>query len=85
MYTTISAVDAKLNLSKLLKEVQRGYCYTITVCGHRVADLVPSQENSNLNVDDAIQAMKNIRKIQGVNKETLLDWIHHGQRCTCNI
>jgi prevent-host-death family protein len=39
MYTEIGAFDAKAKLSELLRQMQQGQRYTITLRGHPVADL----------------------------------------------
>jgi prevent-host-death family protein len=43
MYTEIGSFDAKAKLSELLREVERGRRYTITLRGRPVADLVGSK------------------------------------------
>jgi prevent-host-death family protein len=66
MYSTIEAFDAKAKLSELLQEVKRGQCYTITLRGVPVADLIPSKSTASHNVKVAIERMQSIKKIPGV-------------------
>ena len=80
MYTKIGAFDAKAKLSELLHEVQQGERYTITLRGQPVADLIPTESSKATNVHTAIEMMRNIRKIQGISKKILSEWIDEGKR-----
>lgn len=80
MFTEVGAFDAKTKLSELLREVQSGQRYTITVRGRPVADLVPSEQARRQDVMLAVQAMRDIGKVTGVAAETLTDWIAEGRR-----
>jgi prevent-host-death family protein len=80
MYTLIGAFDAKATLSKLLQDVQHGQRFTITIRGNPVADLVPVEEKHHHNRTDAVQAMRQIKKIHGVSGKMLSEWISEGRR-----
>lgn len=80
MYTEIGSFDAKAKLSQLLREVQRGRRYTITLRGRPVADLVPSESSVHQNAHSAIEAMRSMRKVRGVAGKTVLEWIAEGRR-----
>ncbi|MGB6976284.1 MAG: type II toxin-antitoxin system prevent-host-death family antitoxin [Gammaproteobacteria bacterium] len=80
MYSTIGAFDAKAKLSELLKEVKQGQCYTITLRGVPVADLVPSKSTASHDVQIAIERMRSIKKIRGVSNEMLQELIAEGRR-----
>jgi prevent-host-death family protein len=80
MYSTIGTFDAKARLSELLQEVKQGRCYTITLRGVPVADLVPSKSTAFHEVKMAIERMKSIKKIQGVSAELLQELITEGRR-----
>ena len=41
MFIEIGSYEAKTKLPELLREVQAGQCFTITLCGKPVASLVP--------------------------------------------
>jgi prevent-host-death family protein len=79
MYSTIGAFDAKAKLSELLQEVKQGQCYTITLRGVPVADLVPSKSISH-DIQMAIERMRNIEKIHGISNVTLQELITEGRR-----
>jgi prevent-host-death family protein len=80
MYVEIGAFDAKTRLSELLREVQRGQHYTITIRGQPVADLVPSANAVSPDVRAAVEAMRNMRKVVGVDEGTVAEWIAEGRR-----
>ena len=79
MYTEIGAFDAKAQLSRLLNEVKQGHCYTITLRGKPIADLVPSERAVCRDVSESIEAMRSINKVVGVSDEDLADWIAEGR------
>jgi prevent-host-death family protein len=80
MYTSIGAFDAKATLSKLLQDVQRGHCFTITLRGLPIADLVPIKETFHQNASAAVEAMRNVSKIRGISGEKVCEWIAEGRR-----
>mgnify|MGYP003395545986 CR=1 FL=1 len=80
MYTEVGSFDAKAKLSALLREVERGQRYTITLRGRPIADLVPSVSASHQDAHAAVEGMRGIHKVQGVDEETLLKWITEGRR-----
>jgi prevent-host-death family protein len=79
-YAEIGAFDAKAKLSELLREVKHGRSYTITVRGEPVADLVPTKQAANHDVKAAIEAMKSIKKIEGISAEMVRASIEEGRR-----
>lgn len=80
MYTEIGSFDAKAKLSALLRAVQRGQRYTITLRGRPVADLIPSESAIRQDADTAVEAMRSMRKVRGVSPEMLAEWIAEGRR-----
>ncbi|MCX7114408.1 MAG: type II toxin-antitoxin system prevent-host-death family antitoxin [Gammaproteobacteria bacterium] len=80
MYIEIGSFNAKAQLSKLLHEVQLGRCYTITLRGRPVADLIPSEQATVKNAHTAIEAMRQIHKIKGVSPATVSELITEGRR-----
>lgn len=80
MYTEVGSFDAKAKLPELLREVQHGQCYTITLRGRPVADLVPSVSAVRHDVHAAVEAMRGIPKIRGISGETIADWIPEGRQ-----
>ena len=80
MNTAVGAFDAKATLSKLLQEVQRGHRFTITLRGLPVADLIPVEDAHHHSALAAVEAMRTVRKIQGVSETMLSDWVTEGRR-----
>lgn len=80
MYTEIGAFDAKAKLSELLRAVQHGQRYTITLRGRPVADLVPSESSVRQDARAAVEAMRSMRKVCGVSGKTLVEWVAEGRR-----
>lgn len=79
MYVEIGAFDAKAKLSELLRQVQLGQSYTITVRGRPVADLVPSERSVQQNKRKAIEKMLAFKKITGVSDEIIKESITEGR------
>lgn len=79
-YSEIGAFDAKAKLSELLRKVKDGQCYTITIRGEPVADLIPSESVVQHDAQAAVVAMQNINKVSGVSAKMITDWIEEGRR-----
>ena len=79
MYTKVGSFDAKAKLSEILRDVQQGQRYTITLRGRPVADLVPSG-SSPVNAQAAVDAMRSMPKVHGVSDATMAEWIAEGRR-----
>jgi prevent-host-death family protein len=88
----IGLFEAKTKLSELVRKVESGQRFTITVRGKAVADVVPAQDTSRLslgNVDPtklspeereaAFERLRN-PKIAGVSGDTILEWIREGRK-----
>jgi antitoxin (DNA-binding transcriptional repressor) of toxin-antitoxin stability system len=58
MHIEVGSYEAKTKLPELLRGVQAGNRYTITLRGEAVADLVPPTQNKNA---DAIAAVAQMR------------------------
>jgi len=80
MFAEIGSYDAKTKLPELLREVEKGQRYTITLRGRPVADLVPSESASQADAHAAIAAMKSFEKITGVSEHDIENWISEGRR-----
>lgn len=80
MYMEVGSFDAKAKLSELLREVQAGQRYTITLRGKPVADLVPSENLLRQDARAAVEAMQQLRKIEGVASEDIAAWIEDGRK-----
>lgn len=57
MNIEIGSYEAKTKLPELLRGIQAGNRYTITLRGEAVADLVPAEHNKNADAAAAVAAM----------------------------
>jgi prevent-host-death family protein len=80
MTTEIGAFEAKTHLSRLLREVERGRRYTITLRGRPVADLVPSERAVGADRKAAVHRMRSMPKVAGVTDADVAAWIGEGRR-----
>jgi prevent-host-death family protein len=78
-FTEIGAFEAKTKLSEILRKVEQGERFTITRNGHAIADLVPSKTASESARDKAIHDLLNFPRIEGVDGDTVLEWIREGR------
>lgn len=80
-YTEIGAFEAKTKLSELLRRVEQGERFTITVHGRPVAQLLPAPAKpSKERVRQAIEALRSFPKITGVSGDEVLEWIREGRK-----
>jgi len=80
-YTEVGAFDAKTRLSELLRKVDQGERFTITVRGRAVAQLIPAKpERHQARVDVAVANLLNFPRIEGIPGETVLEWIREGRK-----
>ncbi|NBC49666.1 MAG: type II toxin-antitoxin system prevent-host-death family antitoxin [Gammaproteobacteria bacterium] len=80
MPVEIGSYDAKTRLPELLREVQTGQRYTITLRGKPVADLVPSEQTLLGDARTAVAAMRAFKKVRGLNADTVGEWVAEGRR-----
>jgi prevent-host-death family protein len=80
MFIEIGSYDAKTKLPELLRQVQAGRRYTITLRGKPVADLVPSEQARRADALSAVAAMRALPKVQGIDPKTVGEWIAEGRR-----
>ncbi len=78
-FTEIGAFDAKTRLSEILRKVEQGERFTITVRGKAVADVVPTNSKSLKAKQEAIERLMNPR-LGGVSGDTILEWIREGRK-----
>ena len=78
-YTEIGAFDAKTRLSEILRKVDQGERFTITVRGRPVADVVPSQLKGRLRAAEAVRRLLAMPKIMGISPETVKEWVEEGR------
>ena len=79
-YTEIGAFDAKTRLSEILRKVDKGERFTITVRGRPVADIVPTKVRNQRAIDEAVEGLLNFPRIQGIPGDTVLEWIREGRK-----
>ncbi len=77
MNIEVGSYEAKTKLPELLRGIQAGNRYTITLRGEAVADLVPSQVNTNSDavaaVDDMLSFMQAHQSGAGLDLKALID------------
>lgn len=80
MFIEIGSYDAKTRLPELLRAVQAGQRYTITLRGKAVADLVPSGQSRGADTLAAVGAMRDFPRVRHVDAQAIQDWITEGRR-----
>ena len=80
MQPSIGAFEAKAQLSRLLRAVEQGEHFTITVRGKPVADLVPHRTASSQGLAAAIEALQAFPRIRGVGDADVASFIEEGRR-----
>ena len=78
-YNEVGAFAAKTNLSEILRKVEQGERFTITVRGRPVADIVPSQLKNRQRAAEAVRRLLAMPKIEGISPETVKEWIEEGR------
>lgn len=77
MNIEVGSYEAKTKLPELLRGIQAGSRYTITLRGEAVADLVPAESNRNSDVvaavDDMLSFMQAHRSVAGIDLKVLVD------------
>lgn len=77
MNIEVGSYEAKTKLPELLRGIQAGNRYTITLRGEAVADLVPALENTNSDavaaVDDMLSFMQAHQSGAGLDLKALID------------
>ena len=80
MYPEIGSYDAKTKLPELLREVQAGRRFTITLRGKPVADLVPVGRAEQGDAREAIAVLRALPRIKGVAPADLKHWVNEGRQ-----
>lgn len=77
MKLEIDQCEAKAKLPELLRGVQAGKRYTITLRGEPVADLVPSEGSKQADGSAAVDAMRQFMRaaprVDGLDLKTLIN------------
>jgi|694.fasta_scaffold02531_37 prevent-host-death family protein len=80
MESSIGAFEAKAQLSRLLRAVEQGEHFTITVRGRPVADLVPHRAATSRGVAAAVEAMQALPRIHGIADADVASFVAEGRR-----
>ncbi len=77
MNIVVGSYEAKTKLPELLRGIQAGNRYTITLRGEAVADLVPVQVSKKMDaisaVDDMLAIMRDNKLGAGIDLKALID------------
>jgi antitoxin (DNA-binding transcriptional repressor) of toxin-antitoxin stability system len=77
MNIEVGSYEAKTKLPELLRGIQAGNRYTITLRGEAVADLLPAKGNKHTDavaaVDDMLTFMRSRKSVGGVDLKALID------------
>jgi prevent-host-death family protein len=80
--TEIGIFEAKTKLSEILRKVDQGERFTITVRGRAVADVVPAQRSTTVRspeeIEAAYQRLRN-PSIRGISHEEIRSAIEAGR------
>jgi prevent-host-death family protein len=79
MESSIGAFEAKAQLSRLLRAVEQGERFTITVRGKPVADLVPHGADTSQSVAATVAALQSFPRIQGVSDAEVATFVAEGR------
>jgi prevent-host-death family protein len=80
MDSCIGAFEAKAQLSRLLRAVENGEQFTITVRGKPIADLVPHRSNSAHSLKAAVHALQAFPRIPGVADADVASFVSERRR-----
>jgi antitoxin (DNA-binding transcriptional repressor) of toxin-antitoxin stability system len=77
MNIEVGSYEAKTKLPELLRGIQAGHRYTITLRGEAVADLVPAQGNKGSDaaaaVNDMLSFMQAHKSVKGIDLKALVN------------
>lgn len=77
MNLEIGSYEAKTKLPELLRGVQAGKRYTITLRGEPIADLVPAEGSRQADAAAAVEAMRRFMHaaspVKGIDLKALID------------
>ena len=77
----IQASEAKTHLPRLLDEVERGETLIITRHGRAIARIVPEVDRQQMKIDEAMDAIRNLRRRTGrITVDELLSARDEGRR-----
>jgi prevent-host-death family protein len=77
---TVGAFEAKTHFSQLLDSVEQGEVISVTRHGKEVARLIPAPETGRLSAEDAIERLRNFRRVKLPPGVRVKDLIQEGRR-----
>jgi prevent-host-death family protein len=81
MSTEIGAFEAKTKFSELLRKVEQGERFTVTVRGRAVAEILrAATSRTQKEADAAAEALMNFPRVKGIPGDTVLEWIRAGRK-----
>lgn len=81
MPTEIGSFEAKTRFSEILRKVDEGEQFTVTLRGRPVADIVPTRSGpSKAEVARAVENLRNFPKVQGISGDEVLEWVREGRK-----
>jgi len=80
MPTEIGSFEAKTHLAEILRKVESGEEFTITLRGRPIADIVPTRSRrSHAEIAQAAESLRNFPRIKGISGDEVLEWIREGR------
>ncbi len=76
----IGAFEAKTRLSQLLRRVEAGERFVITLHGRPVAELIPYQEHDRGRVEAAIESLKEFQRTHSLDGVPVRELIDEGRK-----
>lgn len=77
MNIEVGSYEAKTKLPELLRGIQAGNRYTITLRGEAVADLVPAETSNNADAvaaaDEMLSFMRTRKSVSDIDLKALID------------
>ena len=77
MHIEVGSYEAKTKLPELLRGIQAGNRYTITLRGEAIADLVPVQDNKPSDPHAAVEEMRSLMRsrkpVSGIDIKSLVE------------
>jgi prevent-host-death family protein len=79
MKIEVGSYEAKTTLPAMLREVQAGKSYTITLRGEPIADLVPAEGNKSAGAAMAVEQMRQFMHATQTQRVQIKDLINEGR------
>jgi len=83
MPTQVGSYELKTKTSEILRKVEQGERFTITLRGKPVAEIGPIPlrgAERQREIDVAVEGLRNFPRIKGVSGDTVLEMIREGRK-----